>query len=440
MESQVRRLAAQSREDVYATRRDYQTIHDRISQKISFQPGSASESLNFKCVGPSSPDSKFTAFGGYINPDTGVKLRVTLSVGGTEATIERSLTGRVWNRVGVCVEAARSTDICISFWLEVSVAFSFWGLDAGPVLLPPSIAKQNVSLADLNGSSLAPETFYLPHQVATSLELDPETSSRIFLAEGASISLKKCSYCGRLLPIDPSRLGALAFHKHNAKRTNHQNECRACKKWKINNSFNPLRTVDQLNESSLITRERKLLLRETQIIQEIKERTGAGLKSQVWKRFGRKCFLCGKLLKLSEVQLDHTRPLAYLWPIDVHATCLCGEDNNLKKDKFPADFYSMDQLIRLSSICGLPLETLRKKEVNEVELARIIDDIERFAKEWEPRTFMAVARKVKEVKPSVDLFEILNEASPAAEAELREQLADRPPSVGDSEEDGEEDD
>jgi hypothetical protein len=369
-----------------------------------------------------------------------MNLRVTLSSGGTEGTIERSLTGGVWNRVGICVEAPRSTDTCISFWLDTPVAFSFWGLDAGPVLLPPAIAQQNVSLADLNGSSLAPETFYLPHLTATSLEVDPDTSSPISLGEGSSISLKKCSYCGRLLPIDPSRLGTLAFHKHNAKRTNHQNECRACKKWKINNSFNPLRTADQLNESSLITRERKLLLREPQIVQAIKKRTGAGLKSQVWKRFGKKCFLCKKSLKLSEVQLDHTRPLAYLWPIDVHATCLCAEHNNLKKDKFPVDFYSLAQLIRLSSICGLPLKNLRKKEVNEVELARIVADIETFAKEWEPRTFMAVARKIKEIKPSTDLFKILKEARPVAEAELRQQLADRPPSVGDAEGDGEEDD
>lgn len=39
------------------------------------------------------------------------------------------------------------------------------------------------------------------------------------------------------MPVDPNRLGALSFHKHNDKATSHQNECRACKKWRINDSF-----------------------------------------------------------------------------------------------------------------------------------------------------------------------------------------------------------
>jgi hypothetical protein len=313
----VRRLAAQSRDDVYATRRDYQTVHERISQKISFDPKSATEALNFTPLVPSEPDSKYTAFGGYIYPETGVKLTLTLSCGEIKKTVEYRLTEKVWNRIGACVELSHPPDVSISMSLDAPVAFSFWGFDAGFVLLPAAIAKQDVRLNDLNNNSLAPETFYFPHLTATNLEVDPETSSRIFLSEGVAIAVKKCSYCGRLLPLDPLRLGALAFHKHNAKLTKHQNECRACKKWKINNSFNPLRTVDQLNESSLITRERKLLLKEPQILQDIKERTGDGLKSQVWKRFDKKCFYCGKALKLKEVQLDHTRPLAYLWPIDV---------------------------------------------------------------------------------------------------------------------------
>lgn len=190
-----------------------------------------------------------------------------------------------------------------------------------------------------------------------------------------------------------------------------------------------MRTVDQLNESSLITRERKILLREPVILQEIKDRTGDGLKSQVWKRFNKQCFFCGKPLKLNEVQLDHTRPLAYLWPIDEHATCLCAEHNNLKKDRFPVEFYSEEQLITLSKICGLPLEALKKKEVNEKELARILKDIEQFAREAEPRTFSSIARKVKEIKPLVDLFASLRYRNAALAAEVEALLTERPESV-----------
>src|SRR5207244_3589985 len=138
------------------------------------------------------------------------------------------------------------------------------------------------------------------------------------------------------------------------KLSKHQNECRACKKWRINDDFNPKRTTDQLHESSVITRERRLFLRDPERLQAIKERSGAGLKSQVWERFGRRCFYCNRSLDLDEVHLDHTRPLAYLWPIDEHATCLCGEHNNQKQDKFPVDFYTDAQLHELADICGLP--------------------------------------------------------------------------------------
>jgi hypothetical protein len=227
------------------------------------------------------------------------------------------------------------------------------------------------------------------------VDIDAEASKRFRIEDGSGIKVKKCSYCGRLLPVDPARLGVLAFHKHNAKISKHQNECRACKKWRINDSFNPKRTTDQLHESLVITRERKVFLREPEILQEIKERTGAGLKSKVWERFGRKCFRCGISVALDDFQLDHTRPLAYLWPIDEYATCLCAECNNEKKEKFPVDFYKPQELKRLSQITGLPLAELKKKELNERELRRILTDLPTFARDWEPRTFAATARKIK---------------------------------------------
>ena len=206
----------------------------------------------------------------------------------------------------------------------------------GRIELPESVA--DASLAVLSQIHLLPETFYLDHEGA---DLTPRGAKP---SAGQTISLKKCSYCTRLLPLDPRRPGALSFHKHNAKRTGHQNECRACKTWRINRHFNPIRTTDQLHESSVITRERQLFLRDPEILQAIKQRTGAGLKSQIWKRFNGQCFNCGKPLTLQQVQLDHTRPLAYLWPIDEHATCLCATCNNAKKERFPVDFYAPAKL------------------------------------------------------------------------------------------------
>jgi hypothetical protein len=249
---------------------------------------------------------------------------------------------------------------------------------------------------------------------------------KLEISEGEEIEVKKCSYCGRLLPTGPGQQGKLSFHKHNVKRSGHQNECRACKKWRINDSFNPLRTVDQLNESSIITRERRLLLKEPEILQRIKEREGRGLKSIVWERFNKRCFYCEKKLALKEVELDHTRPLAYLWPIDEYATCLCSEHNNHKKDKFPVDFYSTEQLEKLAAITGLPLEALRTRSVCQPQLDIIRRDVIDFARQCDPRAFNAIARKVVEIQPDVDLWAELKKADVKVYEQVKAAADQRP--------------
>jgi hypothetical protein len=139
-------------------------------------------------------------------------------------------------------------------------------------------------------------------------------------------------------------------------------------------------------------------------------------------------------VSLDDFQLDHTRPLAYLWPIDVYATCLCNTCNNEKKEKFPVDFYSAAELKRLSKITGLALEDLQKKIINQRELKRILRDIHRFSQEWGPRTFLATARKVRELQPEVDLMKVLQNKAPEAHAKMVKELAARPPPVGDEDE------
>ncbi len=305
-----------------------------------------------------------------------------------------------------------------------------WGITIGKTQFPVRKEGEAPPLKDLNLTHLLPETLFLDHGLTRDVKIE---GVKVSIGAGASINLKKCSYCGRRLPLGPGQAGRLAFHKHNAKLSGHQNECRACKKWRINDAFNPLRTVDQLNESSTITRERKILLQEPSILQTIKERSGRGLKSIVWDRFGRRCFYCEKPLNLNDVQLDHTRPLAYLWPIDEHATCLCAEHNNEKKDKFPVDFYNGDQLKRLATITGLSLDKLIAREVCEIHLQRIRADISGFVGLCDPRTFNAISRKVFEIRPDVDLWDELEQADPIAYVAAKKAQAFRPTSVGEIE-------
>ncbi len=424
----MRRLAKQSREDKVSSQRDYQQLFEERGHRIEAQ-GDVDQVLRLSARIDESTNTDLVAFGGFVFPSAETTLGAVLLAGGHQVSGEFRLASR-WNRIGLIEAAPDSESIDVELRWDDEADLTVWGLAAGAVHLPAALAEQKPQAADLEPSHLAPETFYLPHVGAFGLDIDAEQSTRLHLDSGELITLKKCAYCGRLLPVNMDRPGSMSFHKHNDKVSNHQNECRACKKWRINDSFNPKRTVDQLHESSVITRERRLFLRDPEILQQIKDRTGAGLKSQIWERFGRCCFYCRGSLTLEEVELDHTRPLAYLWPIDEHATCLCTSHNNQKREKFPVDFYTDDQLHELSAICGLPYEELREKKLNEVELDRILGDIAGFARQWEPRTFAATARKVLELRPDVSLYEELERADPELYAELMAQLQERPPSVG----------
>lgn len=424
----MRRLAKQTRNDGYSSKKDYQTLHEKKSQEI--KPHALKPEITFyKEVTKSDGQANFLGFGGFVCSSEPTQLTIELCT--NDKKISKTFKiDKVWSRIGLCFQTqdTKVNAIVKPSW-RTKTPISIWGWEVDFLHLPEAILEENPTEADLNASHLSPETYYLPHEGPIDMDVDEENSSSFEINTGVDINLKKCSYCQRLLPVNPSVLGSLSFHKHNAKISNHQNECRSCKKWRINNSFNPLRTTDQLHESSVITRERKILLKEPEILQEIKDRTGAGLKSQVWERFDRKCFYCGTPVKLNEFQLDHTRPLAYLWPIDEHATCLCAEHNNQKKEKFPIDFYSEDQLKKLSEIIGLSYEDLTIKDVNQKELDRILSDICTFAKSWDARTFSAIARKIVELRPEVDLFEALKAKDEKIYEQLIIELEDRPDSV-----------
>ena len=420
----MRRLANQTRDDTYTSNRDYQTTYQRIGQLIEpsgrallrlVMRGSAEEG-----------ESGLVGAGGFLQTSGEAAVKARLYADGESSAVTLSL-GPVWKRFGLLVLAPTAREFTLHIECPPGADLRVWGINGSRLTLPDSV---HPNLQELAKTHLAPETFYLDHDIALALDICSEGSSSFSVRSGPRIVVKKCSYCERMLPLNMDRLGSLSFHKHNAKVTKHQNECRSCKKWRINNAFNPLRTTDQLHESSVITREHSLFLREPEILRRVKSRTGAGLKSQVWNRFGRKCFYCERPLTVDEVHLDHTRPMAYLWPIDEHATCLCADHNNLKKDKFPVDFYTEMQLGRLSEITGLPLDDLRIRDVNDDELQRIVSDLPTFAREWDARTFAATARKIAEVRPQLNLFARLSAADPQAHRDLLNQLGRRPPSVG----------
>jgi hypothetical protein len=111
---------------------------------------------------------------------------------------------------------------------------------------------------------------------------------------------KYCIICNAIKPLD-------FFDRHRARKSGRQGECRLCKKM-YNAIKNQTRLTDQHREAA---QKRRLYL----------DLAGGGkINSQaVFKRFGYKCFKCGKDLRdvsdEKERPLDHTLPVSYLWPL-----------------------------------------------------------------------------------------------------------------------------
>ena len=417
----MRRLAKQSRDDEYASRRDYQQVGTERGCRLRSEERISE--LRWTASLPKERTSHLIGAGGFVSTATGTGGALRLEVDGVVVANTEIRFGTTWKRIGRAIELLDGSVVtAIISFAEAQEYVDIWGLAAGAVEFPNRELGEHPPVDELNVVHLMPESLHLHH----SRDLPSALQGFSKVGDGPPIELKKCSYCGRRLPVGPGVPGGQSFHKHNAKLSGHQNECRSCKKWKINDHFNPRRTVDQFNESGIIARERRILAREAEIMQRIKEREGRGLKSIIWDRFDRACFYCGKKLTLNEMQLDHTRPLSYLWPIDEHATCLCGEHNNHKKDRFPVDFYSEKQLRRLADLTGLSFEKLSERSVCEPELARIRADIVGYARSIEPRTFNAIARKVAELKPDVDLWKELADADRITALRIRRYADSRP--------------
>lgn len=236
--------------------------------------------------------------------------------------------------------------------------------------------------------------------------------------KGQYIIVKSCNRCQRYLPINPyNQRTQLAFSNHcttkapcthksfsNYMITNnleqvdydikdlvnnnfekgyevnsdgniisyygHQLECKACKKFFVNAALNHLRTSTQHREDSLRRRAFEVLSRKLLnlkwIYHEYRLRTGKEFDKEIWLKFNKKCFNCGKEIKSAkEMNLDHTMPLSHLYPLDETATCLCATCNNAKSDIFPVDFYDEKQLEKLSIITGIPLALLMSHKSNQ---------------------------------------------------------------------------
>jgi 5-methylcytosine-specific restriction endonuclease McrA len=160
----------------------------------------------------------------------------------------------------------------------------------------------------------------------------------------------------------------------------HQLECKACKKFFVNAALNNKRTSTQHREDALRRRAFEKLLAELSgnqwIYHKFKQQNQKEFDVYIWEKFDKKCFNCGKaLLTPNDMDLDHTMPLAGLYPLDESATCLCPECNSRKHDAFPVDFYTNEQLINLSQITNIPLQQLLIKKSNPLMVSQLYKNI-----------------------------------------------------------------
>jgi len=166
----------------------------------------------------------------------------------------------------------------------------------------------------------------------------------------------------------------------------YQLACRSCKKYYVNAPLNPMRDSTQHREDSLRRRALEVLvdeLLEHEWIYHTFKQTGTEFDVYIWEKFGKRCFNCGRELKSpKEMAVDHTMPLAMLWPLDETATCLCSVCNSQKRDKFPIEFYSEDKLKKLADITGLSENLLRSKQVNMEALEALKRRIQWFFDEF----------------------------------------------------------
>lgn len=329
-------------------------------------------------------------------------------------------TADSWNKVGSMWKATDAEPI--------EIVFSLVAHAAGEVALyEPLCGRVRHKYLDdardalmKNMFDFAPEAIFIDGEIEATAEIvapeDPEDGTH-------ELILKSCNRCGRYLPINtenernqlsftnhcvaahrrPCKHSTFSTLRNEADRSDtirldygYQLECRFCKKFEVNAAHNPQRSSGQMKEDGARRRAFELLLAELyegtpQLL--YRHKFHSELADDVWKAFGKSCFNCGTGLKTArDMHLDHTRPLAFLWPLDGTATALCGSCNSQKRDRTPSAFYvKPGQLQQLSTITKIPLSELESPTPNEGALGMLLGRLD-----WFFNVFLMRPEMVKE--------------------------------------------
>ncbi len=411
--------------------------------------------------------SSIAGGGGYIKSEKDVQVTISVSaidpLGGqiiSTKTRSVSISQDTWTAFGIHTEidnaaAYESVNLEASVSIEAPRArklsrVQFFGVNLDTVTAFTGQAIRDHF--DMKTDIYIPSIYYYKEDQAFLLEPSGATGAVDYEGDGEQLVLKACNRCARFLLIDVfSEHNALGFSNHcvqrapclhdsfsrytieNATEENidpkliregivanvdgslvanthygFQLECRSCKKFKVNAPLNPMRDTTQHKEDSLRRRAFEQLVRQLLGLDWIffthRQQYGSGFDIYIWEKFGKRCFGCGKKLGTpNDMNLDHTLPLNYLWPLDDMATCLCATCNSQKNNKFPFEFYQDDKkLEELASITGLDITIIseRKRHANMDAVNRLHDQIV-----WFFDTFLMEQdyQKVRQGKKVADL-------------------------------------
>jgi hypothetical protein len=350
-------------------------------------------------------DGEFFGFGGWFCASGTLAVSV-VGVPDGHLTITKFVCPD-WNKIGALwqSDAAKTGAIEVKLRALAEAQVALWGFTAGVVRHDYLSGARQPLLRNMH--LFAPEALFLDKlgKVAerTSGKLQEDGSCRLYL--------KSCNRCQRYLPINVyNERNHLSFSNHCVashrrpcshgtfgRLTNtesgetlrleygYQLECRFCKKFEVNAAHNPQRTTAQMKEDAARRRALEVLvgaLMGTTPQLRYREVTGRELSEDVLARFSGRCFRCNRHLKGTSWHLDHTRPLALLWPLDETATALCGSCNSEKRDRTPGEFYTEPELRRLSELAGLSLHELKNPGANPDVARALLGRLDWFFEEF----------------------------------------------------------
>ena len=325
---------------------------------------SSQQSLVLRFVLPSHQIGDLVGFGVWFSAPPSVEVK--LHGIGKRRYIITSPCQPDWSKVGSIWQSDGDIDtVSVAFVSHEDCRIAIWEPTCGTIGHKYLNEARPVLLKNMY--QFAPEANFIELQGKITVNLSTYGNNPI------DLYLKSCNRCARFLPINVSderkhlsfSNHCVAEHRLPCKHTGfgrltnvdqdvapkqlqlvhgYQLECRFCKKFEVNAAHNPQRTAAQMKEDAARRRAFELLLMELyggspQLL--YRHRFGRELTDDIWEKFGRKCFNCEIALDApNKMHLDHTRPLALLWPLDETATCLCKDCNSLKRDRPPVQFYT----------------------------------------------------------------------------------------------------